>query len=205
MVNPVAASKDEALEQQKEDPDEQQRERNFTHRAAMEFLREWHSALNTTGAEKADGNHWADRGDRAGLRRCRSIDEVLLSSVYFEVRHQLQRRDINIWSDRRLASVVGLLARVKVNDESDSFARQLARRRKESNDAKLSGLRFRRLLQIDDRDTLYEKMIGVIRLLDGSINVPSFARDIFYWNPDTSCDVRKKWAEQYYSQLPEED
>lgn len=172
-------------------------------KVATKFLEKWHDALDTSGSEKNDEKHLANRGDRALLRRCHTIDDVLHTPVFFKVRHELTQRGVRVGDDERLASVLGLLARVKVNKEG-RFSRQLARKRKDSNDAKLSGLRFRRLLQINDRAKLYEKMIGVVRLLDGAVNVSSFAKDIYYWEPNTSSTVRKRWAEEYYSAAPEE-
>lgn len=207
MVETTVSTEEQTAEDH-DDAEQSCADRPISHPAATGFVRDWHAALDTSGTEKQDQKHLADRGDRALLRRCRSIDEVLLTPVYFEVRHQLKQRGVDVEEDwdgnRRLASVVGLLARVKVNDERTSFARQLATRKEETDDIKLSGMRFRRLLEIDDRNALYEKMVGVIRLLDAAVNVPSFVRDIYYWRPGSDCSVRKKWAERYYSQAPDE-
>ncbi len=172
------------------------------------YLSTWHKALDSTGSDKAEGMHLANRGDRARLRRCRSIDDVLLTPSYYALREGLKSKGFDAQQhkdgDRRLATVVGLLSHIKENQTGADFAEQLATRRKDSQDAKLSGLRFRRLLTIDDRDKLFEKMIGVIRLLDGTLNVQDFAKDLYYWRPDSQCWVKKSWAQAYYSRLPDE-
>lgn len=182
--------------------------RPMSHPLTGRLLGEWHAALDSSGSDQQEKMYLANRGDRALLRRSRTIDEVLQTPVYYELRYRLAKLGIDVttdWDgDRRLAAVIGILAWVKTNDESKPFSQQLASRRKESSDAKLSGLRFRKLLQIDDRDDLYRAMIGVIRLIDGKANVFALAKDIYYWRPDTSCDVRKRWAEHYYTAAPEE-
>jgi CRISPR system Cascade subunit CasB len=182
--------------------------REFHHPLAGGFLRDWNAALDSSGSEMGGKKHLANRGDRAQLRRCRELDDVLLEPVYYDVRQRLAKLGIDVASDfegdRRLACVLGLLAWVKENDERRTFSQQLAGRRNESDDAKLSGLRFRRLLQIDDRDELYRSLIGVVRLVGGTVNIPEFVTDIYYWRPDSSSRVRKRWAEDYYSAAPSE-
>jgi len=174
--------------------------------ASRGFMADWWKALDSSESEKGEGMHLADRGDRARLRRCRDIDDVLLTPVYYGVRHELVKRGLSphSLSDRKLAAVVGLLAWIDEDDFSEAFSRQLARRRKDSQDAKLSGLRFRRLLDIEDRNELYHEMIGVLRLLDGKANVEDFARQLYAWGPDSSNWVRRRWAEDYYTAAPDE-
>lgn len=174
---------------------------------AGSLLSYWQNALDSSGSDKADGKHLANRGDRAELRRCRSLNEVQLSQVFYGVREYLRSKNIVVdseYDNKRLALTLGVLAWVKTDDANQSFARQLASRRKDSQDARLSGLRFRKLLQIDDIERLYSELIGVIRILDGRVHVADFVRDIAWWRPDTSCQIRRKWAENYYSQVPQE-
>lgn len=189
-------------------PDSQAQPKNLASPRATNFLRTWHRALDSSSADRAEGMHLANRGDRALLRRCRSLDEIRLTPVFYALRQQLAAQNVEVAADyqgdEKLAIILGLAAWVKVNDESQRFSQQLAGRRSGTTDAKLSGLRFRKLLLIEDRQKLYEELIGVIRLLGDTANIKSLAYDLYHWRPDSSCFIRRQWAEDYYSQLPEE-
>ena len=64
---------------------------------------------------------------------------------------------------------------------------------------RVSGLRFRRLIRIEDRDELYPHLIRVLGLLDLRTDVVALARDVYLWNEPT----RKRWAYDYYAQAPD--
>ena len=64
----------------------------------------------------------------------------------------------------------------------------------------MSGLRFRRLLKIEDRDDLYGAVVRTIRLLDGSVNIASLADGVYWWNERT----KNNWAFDYYDKAPKE-
>ena len=149
------------------------------------------------------------RGDRPALQRCRTIDEVLMTEAYHRARGEL--RNIGYQPEKHdveLATVIGLLAHVRqhvpAGQKGRSLAFQMARGQKEGEGARVSGLRFRRLLQARDRDELYTRLMGVIRLLDRSVDVNLLANDAFYWRAETSNTVRRKWAEDYWAAAPQE-
>ncbi len=71
--------------------------------------------------------------------------------------------------------------------------------------ALLSGLRFRRLLQTNNRDELYRLMLRVVRLVrqqDYMISPLSLAATIFWWNKETT---RQTLAFGYYAAAPNDD
>ncbi len=175
---------------------------------AWSYLRRWRAALDTSGSDKEEGAALADRGDRAILRRCRDLDAVMLTPVFYGVRDAVRRQEgdlLDTWeADERLAAVVGLLAWVESDNAARPFCRQLGRKRADSEDALISGLRFRRLLEARDRRDLFVQMRGALDLLHREVNVRDFATDLFYWSPDTTNRVRRKWAEGYYSAAPRE-
>lgn len=146
---------------------------------------------------KALAEWWAtlddNRGVRAQLRRCDNPNTICFQPVY----HSLKQR-LKITNDQRLPHVIGILAHVK-NNLPGEFAQQLATK-KNDNQAKLSGLRFRRLLAITDPEEFYVTMIRVLRLLDGQANIETLANDIYFWGDK----VRKKWATKYYENAPDE-
>ncbi|RVU45720.1 type I-E CRISPR-associated protein Cse2/CasB [Lujinxingia sediminis] len=150
------------------------------------------------------------RGERAALRRCQSIDQVYGSPAFYELQRRLQGVGVVVGDDQ-LAAVAGLLSHVREHvslsgeaGESSrgwgSFATHLATPREGGGDAKVSGLRFRRLLRIEDREELYGAMVRLIRMLNGKVDVHALTRDVVYWGPER----RKRWAQDYYSRMPQE-
>ena len=137
-----------------------------------------------------------DRGGRAELRRTKSPEEVVFCSAYHRLYNRLH------WSGKdrdKLASIAGLAAHVKRNIDSASLAEQMAEPKSGKNPA-ISGLRFRRILAIDDRSELYIAMIRVIRMLGGNVNLRSLAESVYLWNTET----KKRWAYKYWEKPPTE-
>lgn len=142
-----------------------------------------------------------DRGERAALRRAKSPAEVVFSPTYHQLLHQLQQKDYTVYREA-LAVVAGLSAHVKEDTGSArSLAEQMASPKSSGSGARISGLRFRRLLAIEQREELYPLMIRVIRLLDKKVNLVSMANSVYYWGNERT---RKNWAYDYYKTAPAE-
>jgi CRISPR system Cascade subunit CasB len=177
------------------------------------------------------------RGDSAELRRCSTLDAVMLATGYHRLLHYLRKAGVYQEQDKRQhAAVAGLLAHVKHDDDRHifagrhAFAKQMAlsdraadafadldeetddyreKRRKLRNQtqngnfgsAPLSGLRFRRLVQIEDRAVLFRKLIRTLRLLGGHANVADLADAVFFWNDDR----RRGWSLAYYQHAPSDE
>lgn len=140
-----------------------------------------------------------NRGDRAELRHCKNLIEVAFTPAYHRLRLELMQYG-NV-DNEGLALVAGLLSHVKPpNDGTAKFAEQMAQSKNTSESAKVSGLRFRRLLKIKTKDKLFPALIRIISLLGNSANLISLAESVYYWNENT----RKKWAFDYYSKSPAE-
>jgi len=139
------------------------------------------------------------RGDRARLRRCHSPLEVAFVPAYHRLRWALKKAGpVN---DEQLALVAGVLSHVKEYIPS-SFAVQMADSDSaDGKKARVSGLRFRRLLAIDDHEKLYETMIRMVHLLGDTVDIPSLAAGIYWWNERT----KKEWAFAYYEHAPSEE
>lgn len=154
------------------------------------------------------------RGDRAELRRCGTPDEVLLTEAYHRARRKLADAGLNVRHNHaELATVIGLLAHVRTHAPlkmGKSLGAQMASSavksdgEAKSESAAVSGLRFRRLLQVDSRDTLYRRLMAVVRLLNQSVDVNLLAKDAYYWSADTDNPVRQRWAMDYYGRAPQE-
>ncbi len=139
-----------------------------------------------------------DRGERAALRRCRSLTEVAFVPSFHHLLRKLSQ--CNTVNAEGLALVAGLVAHVKSNNPGTGIAVQMAKSKKPGGSAALSGLRFRRLLKIQTKEELYPALVRVIALLGGTVNLASLAKNAYEWNDWT----RKQWAFDYYSTAPAE-
>jgi CRISPR system Cascade subunit CasB len=138
------------------------------------------------------------RGERAALRRCRSLTEVaFVPSFHHLLRELSQCSSVNA---EGLALVAGLASHLKSNSPRSGIAEQMAKSKKPGGSAALSGLRFRRLLKVQAREDLYPALVRVIALLGGAVNLVSLAKSAYEWNDWT----RKQWAFDYYSTAPAE-
>ncbi|MCG6537990.1 MAG: type I-E CRISPR-associated protein Cse2/CasB [Syntrophales bacterium LBB04] len=148
-----------------------------------------------------------NRGDRAELRRCTTLAEVVFTPAYHRLRFAVGKfGTVNVDA---LALVAGLAAQIdplKSNLSGYTLAEQMATPKDSSSKdgkAKVSGLRFRRLLKIKEREYLFTAMRRVVALLGSSINLQSLARSVYLWD-DRYTDIRKEWAFEYYTKSPSE-
>ena len=137
------------------------------------------------------------RGDRAELRLCGSLAEVAFTPAYHRLRQAVFR--CGAVHDEGLALVAGLAARVKSNAVGSTVAEQMATGKADGS-ARVSGLRFRRLLKMKGQEELFTAFGRIIALLGGSVNLHSLAQSMYFWNDRT----RKQWAFYYYSKAPSE-
>ncbi|NMC72873.1 MAG: type I-E CRISPR-associated protein Cse2/CasB [Geobacteraceae bacterium] len=137
------------------------------------------------------------RGERAELRRCATLAEVAFTPAFHKLRLAVGKFG-HVNADG-LALVAGLAARVKTDVPGDTIAEQMATG-KEDGSARVSGLRFRRLLKIKDREELFTAMGRVVALLGCAVNLHSFTNSLYHWNDRT----RKQWAFEYYTKSPSE-
>jgi CRISPR system Cascade subunit CasB len=151
----------------------------------MQALTAWWNALND------------NRGDRAELRRCATLAEVAFTPAYHRLRLAVGR--FGAPHDDSLALVAGLSARVKSDIADSTLAEQMATGKVDGS-ARVSGLRFRRLLKSKESDELFTAMGRVVALLGSSANLQSLAKSVYFWNDRT----RKQWAFEYYSKSPSE-
>lgn len=144
-----------------------------------------------------------DRGGRAELRRCRAAEEPVFCRAYHSLYQRLVRD--GRWRINRdgLAAAAGVAAHLKTDiPDGASLARVMARPRIQGGEgARVSGLRFRRLIQIRNRVELYPALIRVLSLAGSAMDVTTLVRDAYYWNDP----VRKNWAFEYYANAAQED
>ncbi len=135
------------------------------------------------------------RGDRAELRRSKSILDVIMTPSYqqlcTQIEAQMKNKLLSDYDKERLAFIVGLLAHVREH-ERGGLAKSMA---KGKPTPCVSALRFRRLLQHEQDDRFYAAMIRIIRMLKYKVKVDDLIKSMYYWNEST----KKQWAYAYFS------
>lgn len=147
---------------------------------------------------------WKDhnRGFQAALRRCHSIEQVYFQESFH---HKSEELGFKGALKERFAVVVALLSQVESHKPEKYFrqdaaiARQMGAKESRDSAPALSGLRFRRLLEVNDLDELLIQMIRNIRLMKRQVDVYALIEAVLNWKPET----KKAWAEAYYSIAPE--
>lgn len=144
-----------------------------------------------------------DPGGRACLRRSRSLGEVSLCPSYHDLLNRLRAAGCAVGprEAEKLAAVAGLAAHLKRLNPKSAPAQQMARPGKDRNKARVSGLRFRRLLEKQEAADLYLPLMRVLKMLDGNCDLWGLARSVFWWNDR----MRREWASHYYETAPNED
>jgi CRISPR system Cascade subunit CasB len=130
------------------------------------------------------------KGDRADLRRCHTIDDVMFVPVYHLL---LEKADVdrgNAEQLKSLAVVAWVLSWVQSESEQ-TFARQLA-----TCDPEFKDIRFRRILETKDWTDLGFQLIRAVRFVKRCANVSSLIRGILFWN--RSSYMKEQWALDYY-------
>lgn len=161
------------------------------HRASISLLEWWESLLS-------------NKADRAELRRCKSLEEIQSTSAYQRAYWKLIEKfktGENKVSGEQMAIIIALAAYIDENravyedadtQKTDYFGYQVSRGEK----PKLSELRFRRLLKINDREKLFRFLIQVIRLLDKKVNLLDLLRIAYFWGDKTKTKLAYKYYEK---------
>ncbi|HOX57832.1 MAG TPA: type I-E CRISPR-associated protein Cse2/CasB [Verrucomicrobiota bacterium] len=141
-----------------------------------------------------------NRDERASLRRARSPQDVAYCPSFHRLLNQMrgQGYPLGVEGATALAVVAGVIAHVKAHTADASVAENMATPKMPGGGARVSGLRFRRILVVPDRDELYPHLVRIVRLLGGSVNLVSLANAAFWWNERT----KKEWAYKYYATAP---
>lgn len=154
------------------------------------FMAWWHALSD----EAARGQL---KADRAILRRCENLTDVTLSAAFQRVYWTLHAANTGPawapWQQERIAALVALSAHVR-GAGALSLPRAMHQTVGGSDRAGVSELRFKRLLESPDIDSLFTGLRRVMPLIDHQVDVGSMAQDVFGWGDG----VRKRWAYAYY-------
>lgn len=133
-----------------------------------------------------------DRAGRAILRRAASPTQIALTAPYQRLFRRLQTTaDIHPLDCERLAALVGLLAHVETN-ESRSIPRAMSEC-EQGERPPVSELRFLRLLDSPDIETLFTGLRRVLPLMKHQADILALADGVSFWGDS----VKKQWAYDY--------
>lgn len=135
-----------------------------------------------------------NKKERAFLRRCANLHEVMQAPYMWSVWARLQAADVRV-GDKQLAMVLALLARVRnVRATGDKTLPQ-AFAIKKNGKPTLSTYRFHRLLRCRNRDEVFRPLASALRIVDTSqITLASLASALWYWESGSL-----RWAKEYYT------
>ncbi|CAK0779898.1 CRISPR system Cascade subunit CasB [Azospirillaceae bacterium] len=164
-------------------------------RVSKSIFRNWWQDIQRFD-EKGKPNFWANPAALARLRRCGSVIDAMTEDVTIDLFRFLKMSHASQLPD--VALIAMTLAHVREDDKDKSRA-ILAVGRERSDDpesAKMSPLRFRRLLSCrkENSDDLAREMRRFIALAGKKVNVGDLGVSLYYWNDRT----RAEWAFNYY-------
>jgi CRISPR system Cascade subunit CasB len=148
------------------------------HPARAALLTWWHGLQN-------------HRGDRAELRRCATLLQVVQTPAFHVARQRLVAAGFDEAASRRsrLAAVVGLAASIAAADAKSTLPLSFS----EGEKPAVSPLRFRQILEAGSDEELFMRLRRVLPLVDGRVNLPALAADVWHWGDA----VKKRWVYDY--------
>jgi CRISPR system Cascade subunit CasB len=168
--------------------------------------RDWWQGLQSTNTN-GDPNPTGDRAALARLRRCATPAEAMVEEATLALFRRLGLKATDHHRLPRVALIAMVLSHVRADAEPGAdglrpaAVRAVGRETLENEDsAKMSVLRFCRLLAARDDEELAREMRRLVALADGRINVGDLAASVFDWNhPKRGEQTRQRWAFEYYA------
>lgn len=168
----------------------------------------WHRLV---GGEGVDTYQALPRAYAAVLKRCTSLDEVMMTEPFQDLWFALPESARTPNRMVLTAILAAILAHIKKNSDKN-LARSMAERASpEGSTPKVSQLRFQQLIKARDYEEFVRRFRRIVMQLGGEVSVASTVRDIenWYWQnrPEHgSVDPKRrqtlKWAMDYYQALP---
>lgn len=159
--------------------------------AAMGAFMHWWARLSDAAASGTD------KADRAVLRRCDTPTAVACTGAYQRVYRRMAQAHEGApwtsWQQDRLAALVGLAAHVRTSSER-SLPVEMGQRSAAGDSPCVSELRFRRLVESPDIDSLFTGVRRVLPLIKHQVDLKTLAVDLWQWNEA----VKKRWVYAYY-------
>lgn len=150
----------------------------------------WSRSISTDNSEASPGGEAEKRATAARLRRCSTLQDVLLISAVHDLKRQLQ--SISKINAEKLATLAVALANVDQHDK-----RSLASRMGEpssSGQVRVSAIRLQRVVRDASMADLRLQLPRLLRQVDRAANVARLAEDIIFWGER----VQNRWCFDYY-------
>lgn len=170
----------------------------------------WHRLTNS---EHCRVKKWPPlpTAHKAVLRRCTSLDEVLLSEPFQNLWLSLpdEKR-----TQRRMPLVALLawaLAHVRKDSEKGLAQAMAEPKNPESKAPRVTQLRFQQLINARNLEDFNRRLRRILQQIDGAVSVRSFVREIENWYWQSQSDMPEplperrqvlKWAMSYYQTIP---
>ncbi len=164
---------------------------------SQQAVTDWHAWLH-------DENQ---RGERARMRRCDSLEEIMLQPAYYRL---CQKKALRKQRPEALAPVAGVLVWVENPDERPT-AQLLGMPKDKGGDTPLfSELRFQRLLASNTQEDLFQNLRRAVMQLGKTASPAQLADEILHWQaqhqwPDSYKGTRQwqyRLARAYYEPKP---
>lgn len=144
----------------------------------------------------SDQAQGALKADRAVLRRAGSLTAVACTPAYQRIYREMAASNENKpwqpYQQERIAALVALAAHVKETNLM-SLPQAMSYDPEKLGRNPVSELRFRRLLDSPDTESLFNGIRRILPLIDHRVNPSRLADDIFSWGDA----VKKTWAYSY--------
>ena len=154
-----------------------------------EFQSWWHGLMSDTASGTA-------RADRAVLRRADTLTAVAFAPAYQRVYRKLLAANGGApwqpFEQDRIAALIGLAAHVKT-DSPMSLPEAMSHFEENGERNPVSELRFTRILDAPDFDSLFISLRRSLPLINHKTNLAMLADDVFGWGDL----VKKRWAYVY--------
>lgn len=138
-----------------------------------------------------------NKGDRAELRRCHNVSEIIMTPAY----HRIYRWLVSVElpdepANDRIPVLVALAAQIKnhvPSNNADIFPKALSQKVAGSDRPRLSANRFRSILQLDAPDELLTGLRRSLPLIDSVSDIRDLAHAVYYWGDK----IKRRWAYAY--------
>ena len=128
---------------------------------------------------------WWNTGRKNQLKRCKTIDDILLEPEVYKLKNQLIKYG-NV-SLRRLSFAIGVISHVKNNEQHTKLKHGIK---------SLNENRFKKFINAKNENSNYMEFVRIMDLLK-NLNVMDVFKIAYYWN-----DVERKYLiESYYTKI----
>lgn len=159
-------------------------------------------------------HHDKQKGVRARLKRCASLDEVIIERGFLRLNHALPL--LSQYELMGVALIAGLLAvtEITTGDDKDRdkvkiLAEALGRAKKGSDNPQFSELRFQRLLASSTDEHFFQNVRRAIILVGKKVEPLALADSLLHWHKENQnqeeIPSNRKWqyitAKDYYTEI----